>query len=92
MPDFGEGRSRASPVTGITDSLRPLGDSATVSDSILVREWTPDQFHRHVLDLEKKGYLTRRETYSITPEVNPETGEISHLYCIELVLPDPECT
>jgi hypothetical protein len=61
-----------------------------MSEAILIREWTPDQFHRHVLELEKQGYLTRLETYSITPEVNPETGEIIHLYSIELVLPGPD--
>lgn len=63
-----------------------------MGEAILVREWTPDQFHRHVLELEKQGYLTRLETYSITPEVHPETGEITHLYSIELVLPELDCT
>jgi hypothetical protein len=60
-----------------------------MSDPILIREWTPDLFHRHVLELEKQGYQTRRETYTITPEVHPETGEITHLYSIELILPEP---
>ena len=58
-----------------------------MDEAILIREWTADNFHRHVLELEKKGYLTRRETYTITPEVHPETGEITHLYSIELVRP-----
>lgn len=60
-----------------------------MSEAILIREWSPDQFHRHVLELEAKGYQTRRETYTITPEVHPETGEITHLYSIELILPEP---
>jgi hypothetical protein len=63
-----------------------------MSEAIIVREWAPNQFHQHVLDLEKQGYLTRLETYSITPEVHPETGEIIHLYSIELVLPGPDNT
>jgi hypothetical protein len=61
-----------------------------MGEAILVREWAPDLFHQHVLELEKKGYLTRRESYTITPEVNPETGEITHLYSIELLPPEPE--
>jgi hypothetical protein len=61
-----------------------------MGEAILIREWTPDRFHSHVLELEKQGYLTRRETYTITPEVHPETGEITHLYSIELVAPDPD--
>jgi hypothetical protein len=63
-----------------------------MSDAILLREWTADTFHRHVLELEKKGYSTRRETYTITPEMNPETGEITHLYSIELDPPGPDWT
>jgi hypothetical protein len=63
-----------------------------MGEAILIREWTPDGFHRNVLELEKQGYLTRLETYSITPEVHPETGEITHLYSIELVPPEPDCT
>jgi hypothetical protein len=63
-----------------------------MDEAILIREWTAEAFHRHVLELEQKGYLTRRETYTITPEVNPETGEITHLYSIELILPKPDRT
>ncbi len=58
-------------------------------EAILIREWSPDGFHRHVLELEKKGYQARRETYTITPEVHPETGEITHLYSVELSPPEP---
>lgn len=60
-----------------------------MNDAILVREWNPSAFHERVLELDKRGYVARRETYSITPEMNPETGEIIHLYMIEMFLPDP---
>jgi hypothetical protein len=59
-----------------------------MSDVILIRDWDPDAFHRRVLELEAKGYVARRETYSITPEMNPETGEIIHLRTIEMCRPD----
>jgi hypothetical protein len=52
---------------------------------IIVREWDSDSFHRKVLELEALGYVARRETYTITPEMDPETGKISHLYTIELI-------
>lgn len=55
---------------------------------VIIREWEADAFHRRVLDFESQGYLARRESYSITPEMNPETGEIIHLYSIELLRPD----
>ena len=59
-----------------------------MSDVIVIREWDADSFHRRVLELEERGYLARRETYRITPEVNPETGEIVHLHTIELLRPN----
>ena len=58
-----------------------------MSDVIVIREWDADAFHRRVLELEARGYVARRETYRITPEVHPETGEIVHLYAIELLRP-----
>ena len=54
---------------------------------IIVREWDSDLFHRRVLEMEGEGYVAQRETYSITPEMNPETGEIIHLHTIELCKP-----
>jgi hypothetical protein len=60
-----------------------------MSDAILVREWNCNTFHKRVLELETKGYIARRETYRITAETNPETGEIIHLYTIEVFVPDP---
>jgi hypothetical protein len=55
-----------------------------MSEALLVRERSAEAFHRHVLELENKGYVARLETYRITPEVNPETGEIIHLHRIEM--------
>jgi hypothetical protein len=60
-----------------------------VDDLILVREWDADQFHARVMELEKQGYVARRETYRIAAEMNPETGWISHLHSIELAKPEP---
>jgi len=61
-----------------------------MSDAVWVREWDVDAFHRKVLDLEAEGYITRRETYGVTPEMNPETGEIIHLRTIEMLKPDSD--
>lgn len=57
-------------------------------EAILVREWDPDTFHQRVVELEAEGYIARRETYSITPEMNPESGKIIHLHTIEMRQPD----
>jgi hypothetical protein len=57
---------------------------------IVVSEWDADVFHRRVLDLEMQGYITRRETYRVTPEMNPETGRIVHLYTVELRQASPD--
>jgi hypothetical protein len=57
-------------------------------DVILVRDWDPESFHRRVLELEAEGYVARRESYSVTPEVNPETGKIIHLHAVEMARPD----
>ena len=54
---------------------------------IVVREWDADSFHRQMLGFETEGYIARRDSYEITPEVNPETGEIIHLHSIELSKP-----
>ena len=40
----------------------------------IVREWDADTFHARVLELEKQGWVSRRETYRVTAEMNPETG------------------
>jgi hypothetical protein len=51
---------------------------------IIVQEWDPDDFHQRVAEMEAEGYVARQETYRITPEMDPETGKISHLYTIEM--------
>lgn len=58
-----------------------------MSNVITVREWDSDLFHRRVLEMEAEGYVAQLETYSITPEMNPETGQIIHLHAIELCNP-----
>jgi hypothetical protein len=55
-----------------------------MNEVILVREWDADSFHRRVLELESQGYTTRRDSYRITPEMDPQTGNIVHLYTIEM--------
>ncbi len=57
---------------------------------IIVREWDADSFHRRVLELEAQGYVARRDTYKIIPEMHPETGTIIHLHTIELVPPEED--
>jgi hypothetical protein len=59
-----------------------------MNDALVVREWSVETFHHRVLELEIKGYVARRETYRITPEMHPETGEIIHLYTIEMLAPE----
>ena len=58
--------------------------SEVMSEAVLVREWGAEAFHHRVLEFETRGYIARRETYRITPEMNPETGEIIHLHMIEM--------
>jgi hypothetical protein len=55
-----------------------------MSDTIIIREWDADAFHRRVLDLEAQGYQARLESYKVVPEMNPETGEVIHLHTVEL--------
>lgn len=59
---------------------------------IIVREWNSDAFHKRVLELEAEGYVARRETYHITPEMSPETGKIIHLHSVEMTKPDSDRT
>jgi len=53
-------------------------------DIIVVREWDADSFHQRVLELESQGYAALRESYRITPEMDPETGNIVHLHTMEM--------
>jgi hypothetical protein len=65
-------------------------EGGSVNNAILVSEWDVDAFHRRVSDLELKGYVARRETYRVTPEMNPETGRIVHLHTVELYEAGPD--
>lgn len=58
-----------------------------MSGPIIVREWNAHDFHRRVLEHEKRGYIARRDTYRVTAETNSETGEIIHSYVIEMLAP-----
>lgn len=69
------------------DGVVDEGNAA--SNPIVVNEWDADMFHRRVLDLEQQGYVARLETYRVTPEMNPETGQIVHLHTVELYQPTP---
>jgi len=55
------------------------------SDSVIIREFDPELFHKRVLELEAEGYVANRETYQITPEVDPDDGKIIHLHSIEMI-------
>jgi hypothetical protein len=57
-----------------------------MGEALIVREWSGEAFHKRVLELETRGYIARRETYRITAEMNPQTGEIIHLYTIEMFM------
>jgi hypothetical protein len=61
-----------------------------VDNVVIVREWDADKFHARVLELEKQGWVARRESYRIIAEMNPETGWISHVHSIELAKPEPK--
>jgi hypothetical protein len=56
-------------------------------DVILVREWDADSFHQRVLELESQGYEARRDTYHISAEMDPQTGNIVHLHTMEMSPP-----
>ena len=55
-----------------------------MNDVIVIREWDPDVFHRRVAQLETEGYIARLQSYSITAEMDPETGNIVHLHTVEM--------
>jgi hypothetical protein len=71
----------------LNEMLNPM-KSTNADDPVLVQEWDAEAFHQRVLELEEGGYVARPESYSITPEVHPETGIIIHLYIIEMFRPD----
>ena len=55
-----------------------------MADITLVREWDAESFHKQVLELERQGWVAKRETYKITAEMNPESGVIVHLHSMEM--------
>lgn len=59
-----------------------------MDSAVIVEDWDSDGFHRQVIDKEAAGYVARQESYRITPDMNPETGQITHLYRIEMYRPD----
>jgi hypothetical protein len=58
-----------------------------MGNTVVIREWDCDTFHRRVLELEAQGYRAHRDSYAVTPEMNPDTGVIIHLYTIEMQEP-----
>ncbi|HEY6400968.1 MAG TPA: hypothetical protein VI479_06140 [Blastocatellia bacterium] len=77
------------------ESLKADADadhSDTLSNAIVISEWDADTFHRRALELGLQGYAVRIESYRVTPEMNPETGEIVHLHTVEMYLVDAERT
>jgi hypothetical protein len=65
-------------------------ESRAAGNAIVVSEWDADAFHHRVSDLELQGYVVRRETYRIMPEMNPESGRIVHLHTVELYQAGPD--
>ncbi len=59
----------------------PMGKT----DLVVVREFEPELFHKRVIELEAEGYVANRETYQVTPEMDPEDGRIIHLHSIEMI-------
>ena len=70
----------------------PMSDIEEINSNgpIIVREWNVEAFHQRVLALEAEGYVARRETYQITPEMSPETGKIIHLHSVEMIKLDSD--
>lgn len=54
------------------------------SETIIVREWDAEAFQRRVVELEASGYAARLDSYRVIPEMNPETGEVTHLRIVEM--------
>lgn len=55
------------------------------AELIVIRDFDSDLFHQKVVEMEGKGYVANRDTYKITAEMDPETGNIVHLHTIEMV-------
>ncbi len=55
------------------------------TDLVVVREFEAELFHKKVMELEAEGYIANRETYHVTPEMDPGDGKIIHLHSIEMI-------
>jgi hypothetical protein len=64
-----------------------MEDAISKSETIVVRDWDPDIFHRRVVELEANGYSVCLDSYQIVPEMNPDTGEVIHLRSVEMRKP-----
>lgn len=51
---------------------------------ITVTDFDPELFHKKVMELEADGYVANRESYRVTPDMNPEDGTVVHLHSIEM--------
>jgi len=52
--------------------------------TVFLRECYFDVFNKKLSELEQDGYVSRWETYKITPELHPDTGIVQHVYTMEL--------
>jgi hypothetical protein len=59
-----------------------------MNGATIVQEWDSDRFHHRLLEIESEGYVARQETYTITADMDPETGRIVHLHKIEVYRTD----
>jgi hypothetical protein len=59
-----------------------------MSQVIQVREWDADAFHKKVLQLESEGFVSRLDSYRIVPDMNPDTGIVTHLHTMEMYKPE----
>ncbi len=59
-----------------------------MSEVLQVREWGVDAFHKKVLQLESEGFVSRLESYRIVPDMNPDTGIVTHLHTMEMYKPE----
>jgi hypothetical protein len=78
------GRARENISRSRADPQKPAAGKVSMTATMTIREWDADIFHQRVLEMTAQGYAAIRESYQITPEMNPETGEIIHLHQIDL--------
>ena len=68
------------------DAIRcsPVQRFKTLPSTVFLRECYFDVFNKKLSELEEDGYVSRWETYKITPELHPDTGIEQHVYTMEL--------